>query len=762
MSKILKIVAAGLAIAAIIASAGSLAVFGSMAGATLFGVSATAFAIASGIASLGAGLLMKRPKLSASGADRARLVANIEPRTPRTIIFGRTAMATDIRDQEFSGTKQEFLHRFIVCASHKVNAIQEIWFDDKLAWTVAGGVQGEYVGYLTVTPILEGSAANAINISARMGATRRYTGLSYVHFTYKLTGNTKKSESPFASAVPSRMTIIGEGIAVYDPRQDTTAGGAGAHRADNQATWTYGAHARNPALQALTYMLGWRINGLLAVGKGIPKKRFDMAAFMTAANVCDELVPLKAGGTEPRYRSDGIFSEADDLSVILSAFEATMDGQFYDPQGRIAVKCFVDDLGTPTAAFGPDDVLSGVQWQPFGDLAESFNVVRGTYTDASTTSLYQSVDYPEQSVASLDGIERIYTLDLPLVQSQTQAQRLAKRARLRAQLGSGIVQCEMQATAWRTEQLAPVTFTFPHLSFVAQKCRVAEIETRTDGIVPIMLITDDPAIYAWNPATDERDGLQAIASTPYLPGNNPFVIDMPTTLQISRIDPASGRGLETFQSANAVPYTEILETGSSRNTDVVTFASIQSRVPKVIFAAGGNAAPAGQNVVIEATGVSTSGFTMRAVAQAVTVGATITDAGATVGGGANPDRVINRTNAGAPFDGRFAFNYSVTVGSIGGGEPGYIQIGLFVKKATIWTQVATDARSNTGSYTTYVSPGTVDFGAGDEFGISVIYVEGAGTALNAFTSVVYVLGTVTETSLTPAGASPIQWTAVLS
>ena len=48
-------------------------------------------------------------------------------------------MATDLRDQEYTGT-QEYLHRFIVAASHTVQSIDEIWFDDQQAWTSAGGV----------------------------------------------------------------------------------------------------------------------------------------------------------------------------------------------------------------------------------------------------------------------------------------------------------------------------------------------------------------------------------------------------------------------------------------------------------------------------------------------------------------------------------------------------------------------------------------------------------------------------------------------
>ncbi|MES2783015.1 MAG: hypothetical protein V4657_09480 [Pseudomonadota bacterium] len=502
-------------------------VIGDKAADALIGVALVVAGVVTGnFALIGAGIsiasgALKKGPPKASPADRSRLISTIDPRTPRKIVFGTTAMANDIRDQEFTGTGQEYLHRFIVVASHAVDEISQITFDDKLAWTLAGGVQGEFVGYLTVAPILEGNAGNAINISARMGTTRRYTGLAYVHLRFKLTGNSKKAESPFSSAVPSRITIEGNGIAVYDPRQDTTAGGSGAHRADDQSTWTWGTHARNPALQALTYLLGWKINGILAVGKGIPPRRFDLESFIDAANICDESVALDAGGTEPRYRTDGVFSEADDMGLVLGQFAASMDARFYDPQGRIAVKCMVNDLASPIASFTAADILGAVQWTPFADLGENYNLVRGTYTDPSPNSLYQSVDYPEQYVVSVDGIDRILTLDLPIVQSASQAQRLARRTLMRAKYGGGTLSCEMQATAWRCEQFAPIELTFGPLGMVDKVFRVEEIETRVDGTVPIVLAVEDERIYDWD--AEDLPPVDAIATTPYVPGNSPII-----------------------------------------------------------------------------------------------------------------------------------------------------------------------------------------------------------------------------------------------
>ena len=97
--------------------------------------------IAAGV-SISSSALAPRPKApKASPENIERLNASIIPRTPRKIWFGDTAGATDIRDQEYTDN-QGYLHRFIVVASHKIDSVREIWFDEKCAWTATGGAQG--------------------------------------------------------------------------------------------------------------------------------------------------------------------------------------------------------------------------------------------------------------------------------------------------------------------------------------------------------------------------------------------------------------------------------------------------------------------------------------------------------------------------------------------------------------------------------------------------------------------------------------------
>jgi hypothetical protein len=514
MGKVLKVLAVVAGVAAVIASGGSLLAFGTVAGASFLGVGVgTLSLIATGL-SIASSVLAPRPKApQASRENIERLNASIIPRTPRKIWFGHTAGATDIRDQEYTDN-QGFLHRFVVVASHKINGVQQIWFDDKLAWTSAGGAQGEYAGYLNVTVINEGSAANAINISARMGNTRRYTGLAYVYLRYKLTGNNKKTQSPFAQSIPSRMTIRGKGAFVYDPRLDSTVpGGSGPQRANDQSTWVWSDSAsRNPALQLLWWLLGWRINGLLAVGKGIPANRIDLASFIVAANICDEPVTLAVGGTEPRYRSDQLFSEGDSASVFLDGLRSTMNADLDDVDGKLRVTVFHNDLAVPVANFTDDDIIDTFNWQQTPSLHDTFNIVRGAYTDPSDISLYQPAEYPEVALSSLDGIDRIDSFDLPGVQSVSQAQRLAKTRLQRGQYG-GTFSTVLNARGWKVQKNDVVTVTLSRLGWTNKLFRVAEMEHRTDGTCPITLREEHASIYAWD--ADEAPAVTPTAPTVY-------------------------------------------------------------------------------------------------------------------------------------------------------------------------------------------------------------------------------------------------------
>jgi hypothetical protein len=487
-------------VAAVVGAVGS--VVGAVAG--FLGISAATLGVSLAV-TVGKSLLGGRKKTEPSRSMLDRLNANIDVRTPRKTVVGRTAFATDIRDEEISGVGDTELNRWIVLASHEVASIDEMWFDDKLAWTASGGPQGEYAGgppwLISVQPRTVGSAGNALTIRDRVPfGSRRYTGCAYIYIRYVVL---PPDESPFGGSIPSRITIRGKGAKFYDPRKDSTVpGGSGSHRADDQSTWEWDDDAcRNPALALLFYLLGWRIQNpstsewLLAVGKGIPQERINLESFAVAANVCDEPVPTFAGGYEPRYRCDGVWSEGDSTQTVIDMITATMNADLDDMDGQLRLTVFHNDLADDPIDLSDADILNAFEWQPDLPLDQSANIVRGLYTDPSDASLYQPIDYPAVSYDSPDGIDRIDTFNVPMVQSAGQAQRLAAMRIGRDLYGAGTFKADFQATAWRLQKNSIVRLTFAPLGFVNKLFRVAEMDLRTDGVVPLTLREESPSIY---------------------------------------------------------------------------------------------------------------------------------------------------------------------------------------------------------------------------------------------------------------------------
>lgn len=86
---------------------------------------------------------------------------------------------------------------------------------------------------------------------------------------------------------------------------------------------------------------------------------------------------------------------------------------------------------------------------------------------------------------------------------------------------------------------------------------------------------------------------------------------------VSRLSPTTGQALDTFVLANGLNPASIVAQGSNRDGDTITFAATLPSVPKITFLPGGNTGTAAQNILIQAIGLSASGFTLKAKTQSV-------------------------------------------------------------------------------------------------------------------------------------------------
>jgi hypothetical protein len=180
-----------------------------------------------------------------------------------------------------------------------------------------------------------------------------------------------------------------------------------------------------------------------------------------------------------------------------------------------------NDLADYVLTLDENDMIGGFEWQQTGGLTENNNVARGRYVDPSQNSLYQFVDYPEVGFASPDGIDRVMSLDLFYVEDGRRAQRIAKQALQRNQY-RGMFSTTFNAKALGCQVGDIVRMNLTALGWSNKPFRVISQEIGFDGRVPLTLIEENAAIYAWD--SDESAPLTATAPTIYNPLNNPLIL----------------------------------------------------------------------------------------------------------------------------------------------------------------------------------------------------------------------------------------------
>ncbi|WP_310474110.1 phage tail protein [Sandarakinorhabdus sp.] len=779
MGKILKPLAVIAAIAVnVIPGAGQLisggiigALGGSFAAAAIASVAVPALLAATTLAGLSA--------LGGGGRGAASSLVpfdpksiNPDPAALRKYLLGRGLFAMDLRHFEASGANQEYIDYVFCLAAHRSQSVDEIWIDKDLAWTAGGGVQGKYAGYLTIEVILEAGpgAFHTVNGGANWGSAQRLTGCTTMKARVKRSDNSKTSQSPFGSGIGGQWRVIGNGMPVYDPARDSTvAGGSGPQRANDCTTWAWEVsgveRGRNLALQLLSILLGWKINGVGSVGFDYPADTMNLAGWAQAAALCDEAVALNGGGSQRRYEGGGSFTDGDGALALIARYEDAVNGEFTDHGGQFNFRVAVNDL-TPTFTLTDDDFVTGYEWQPQPPLGEQFTVVRARYTQPASPTLFDLLDVPEVAIPRTAKGPRPLTLDLSLVQETRRAQRIMKQVAQR-QLIRGEFRVTLGIRGWRLRRNQVGVINSATRGWTGKLVRVRDISFSQDGTATVLLREEAASVFAW----DREESPVVTAPTPAVfdtraaaswllagiaPGAD-VTVDQPV---VSRLSDSSGQALPSFVANTGNPFAQLVASGDARDGDVVNFPGTLPGVPRVFFLPGGKSVTA-DNIRISADGLSASGFTMVAKSQTVTAGSTITDTGSSAGGVGEPARVINRSSGSAPFDGRFTYRFSVTVGMVAFGEPGNAEVALFARIGGAWAEVGRESFNTTGTYNRSATPGAVDFGAGAEFGVSLVSSDGVGTALTGFTQVQYTPGTVVEASLTPANAGPIPWQAFL-
>lgn len=495
---------------------------------------ALSFGLSIGAAALSSALGSKDP---AAQPGEISATLQVGGDIPRQAAFGRVAVRGQLAFAATAGVANERLCQVLLLSDGWCDGLDAVWWGDQrhglepLApdnnavakyWLAGFGETGFgdkratiwfYDGRPGQGPCLRPHAFDP----TRASAADRYAGLTYV--VVELINNDDTFD-----AIPDLLWEL-RGYRCHDPRKDPAYGGSGSHAIADPATWEF---TENPALHALAYLRGIQSEGRILMGMGLADYDVLTETFVAAANICDEAVPLDAGGTEPRYRASAVLigDDSEHRSKLAPLIQACA-GYLIERTGSFGLLAGAAQL--PVVTITDADIIwdRGVKWSGSRSRTARVNEVHGQFVDPAAQ--WQANSYPPitSSVFSAEDGERLAVgLDFGSVTSITQAQRAARirmretRRQASATLTLGMHMLWLEAGDWIRWQSA--TFQNDKLY------RVVSRDLNPDDTVGLSLQEVGNEIYSWSSADEQ----------PYLPpASGPTEPPLPSTVTNLAVQP---------------------------------------------------------------------------------------------------------------------------------------------------------------------------------------------------------------------------------
>ena len=461
-----------------------------------------------------------------------------QPIIPRDIVYGTTKKSGGILFMETSDSNK-YLHIIVQLASHDVNAISTVYFDEKALTLSSAGTDANGIHRYNITApstfstdskfsdgkktarikLHLGSSdqvadADLVSECSKWTSEHRLRGIAYIYCRVAY------DPDVFPNGLPNISAIV-QGKKLLDIRDSSTA------------------YSSNPALVLYDYLKD------TTVGLGISTSNIDTTSFTTMANLCDTTVTLKAGGTEKKYEAHGIvYSDIAPMEIIddiLSSCIGTLaysNGKFIMNGGQYV---------SPSVSLDEDNFVGIMNLVAKQSRKDMFNTVKGLFT--SDESNWQPTDYPmvtSSTFTDADG-ETIYAdIDLPFTKSSTMAQRIAKivlfKNRQQMQLS-----CRVSFKGFTLQVGDTVQVSNTRLGFSNKVFEVADwsFALGQDMHIDLVLKETSSSVYDWD--KEEVD----------------FSLDNTTLISPTDVNPPSVTASDELRAYSETPITVLLATCES-------------------------------------------------------------------------------------------------------------------------------------------------------------------------------------------------------
>ena len=305
-----------------------------------------------------------------------------------------------------------------------------------------------------------------------------------------------------------------DGIPLYDPRFDSSVGGAGSQRWSNPSSW---ARTANPAVMIYNILRGIRLPTGEVWGGDVPAEDLPTGNWVTAMNACD--API---GNRPGFVAGLEIKLEMEPAEVIDELAKTCLGQVSEMGGVFRMR-----VGAPAAPVqfitDEDIVISAPQeLDPFPGLAASANAIASEYPEPA--SLWTSRAAPPLFNAAWeaeDGGRRLSTsLNFPACSVVSQVAQLmaayikdARRFRTHRLV--------LPPEAFLLEPLDTIAWTSLRNGYTNKIFEVVEITDQPGTINQELVLRErDPADYGW---TSDQD-LPAVVPVTGLAPRPPQII----------------------------------------------------------------------------------------------------------------------------------------------------------------------------------------------------------------------------------------------
>jgi hypothetical protein len=495
-------------------------------GAASFFVTATAFALKA-VAGLGLSLLAqslagnpKDPTFSINGTLQGG------GDVPRSFILGKTATAGSLVFVNTWGqdgdTPNAYLTQVIALSDMPIRGLAEVWVNGERVTlgglTDRGYAVNEYPDSLWVK-FYDGTQTTAdsflftsvSNGNRWWNPDRIGRGVAYAIVTARVSKN-------MFSGVPSFKFVL-EGMRLYDPSRDSTAGGIGEQRWSDPTTWG-GDGDFLPAVQIYNLLRGITYSGQWFYGlQNMAAARLPAAAWIAQIDKCRASV-LESTGYVHMYRSGGEIQVEAPLTSAIEALLTACQGRISEVGGVYYLHCGAPEA--PVIAFTDDDILSTEEQEftPFLGLADTINGVSANYPSPADGWVAKTAPpLYRTDLEAIDGNRRLMAdVDLNFVPYPEQVQRLMKSALEEARrFRRHTIVLPPKFWAYATPGTV-FSWTSERNGYIAKLMRIDGVADRANLDVMIDITEVDPADYDWSSDTDFKppvDGqLGVIRPTP--------------------------------------------------------------------------------------------------------------------------------------------------------------------------------------------------------------------------------------------------------